>query len=451
MSVPLNHVRNMLSNAETVSDDLALSDVESAESSISGIHGRVRPCIIVRAGSVLITARGSELRPGDTVIVPADYGAISNRTWAPSDRTPVADMCELAGMEAGVFRVRLNPVLVEPAATERGVDEVRQRFENTRGERNLLRLPGDSTSRASDQTSIPTPAWVEANDIKPVDEVRGWLETGWRPRGMTLLAEGSSEAEQWQRWRQAVPKDLRAAELHSSTSEFVSGAEDGEPIRVYVVSRHLDSTTVPTTTGRGSTGGGQYSLRRHLDDVARWAKATSHAVGVDEELAGEVENAARLHDSGKADPRFQDWMNEGRLGAAELTAKSAIPVFDHSRNARARDRAGYPRGLRHEVASVALLPDLSPLVTRYLVATHHGYGRPLFLPQVSPPIDIEFDGESAVDPYARASLGLGSAEDFDRMIDTFGYFGVGWLEAILRLADHRASAEIISSTTGVKP
>ena len=94
---------------------------------------------------------------------------------------------------------------------------------------------------------------------------------------------------------------------------------------------------------------------------------------------------------------------------------------------------------------------MSPLVTRYLVATHHGYGRPLFLPQVSPPIDIEFDGESAVDPYARASLGLGSAEDFDRMIDTFGYFGVGWLEAILRLADHRASAEIISSTTGVKP
>ena len=450
MSVPLNHLRNWLNTSETVSDDLALSDVESAESSIVGTRGRIRPCIIVRAGSILITARGSELRPGDTVIVPADYGGISNRTWSPSDRAPVTDVCELAGMEAGVFRIRLHPAIVEPAASEGHIKQARQGAEGKRAERELLRSPQGSGSRAADDSSIPTPAWVEANDLKPIDEVRGWLKTRWRPRALTQLAQGSPEFEQWQRWRQAVPKDLRAAELHTSTSEFLTGTEQKEPMRVYIATRRLDSTTVPATTGRGSTGGGQYPLARHLDDVAHWARVTAHAVGADDELAEQVADAAQLHDSGKADPRFQDWMNEGRIDTTELVAKSAIPVFDHTRNARARQRAGYPEGLRHEVASVALLPESSPLVTRYLVATHHGYGRPLFRPQVSPPIDIEFDGVFVGDPYVEASLGSGRAEDFAQMIDAFGYFGVGWLEAILRLADHRASAEIVTSTKGVK-
>lgn len=114
----------------------------------------------------------------------------------------------------------------------------------------------------------------------------------------------------------------------------------------------------------------------------------------------------------------------------------------------------YPRGMRHEVASVAMVAS-NPAVLAvahdrdlvlHLVGTHHGWARPL-PPIVEDPepqtLAFKFDGYmmKATSDLAEGSLALDMADRFWSLVEQYGYHGLAWLEAILRLADHRQSAE----------
>lgn len=107
---------------------------------------------------------------------------------------------------------------------------------------------------------------------------------------------------------------------------------------------------------------------------------------------------------------------------------------------------------RYEITSIAMLESVPEALTGaydkdlvlHLVSTHHGWGRP-FLDVVpdNDPQDATFDFKgltlsSTADP-ASGSLALDMADRFWRLIDRYGYHGLAWLEAILRLADHRQS------------
>ena len=182
-----------------------------------------------------------------------------------------------------------------------------------------------------------------------------------------------------------------------------------------------------------------------MNGVGGRAAGYAEALGLSQYLQKDLRLAGRLHDLGKIDPRFQ------------LQLVGGDPVKDAMRDEPlAKSLPGtrwvrrYPRGMRHEIASVALiesnpaiLDDANdPDLVLHLVITHHGWARPL-PPVIEDPdprtISYEDYGMEAWTDLVGTSLALDTAERFWRLIERYGHYGLAWLEAILRLADFRQS------------
>ena len=120
---------------------------------------------------------------------------------------------------------------------------------------------------------------------------------------------------------------------------------------------------------------------------------------------------------------------------------------------RARESSGYPDGGRHELLSVRLaesapgvLPQdkcLSDLVL-HLVASHHGHCRP-FAPVVieGETLQVEYELHTHrlnwSGPTNLERLDSSVAERYWCLTRRYGWWGLAWLEALLRLADWRCS------------
>ena len=204
-----------------------------------------------------------------------------------------------------------------------------------------------------------------------------------------------------------------------------------------------------------SLAAGPVSLDSHLEQVAAKVVHFATACGLPPGLVEDLRLAALAHDLGKADPRFQSWLYGGsRLAALRggLLAKSARLPLGPAALRAARLRSGYPVGARHELHSIRLLesvPDLltsasDPELVLHLVESHHGRCRP-FAPVVADPDPVEVAvGIHGHAMKASSATGLeridsGAAERFWRLIRRYGWWGLSYLEAILRLSDHRVS------------
>ncbi len=188
------------------------------------------------------------------------------------------------------------------------------------------------------------------------------------------------------------------------------------------------------------------------------ARDFARRVGFSQALCEDITLAAWYHDVGKADPRFQRWLCGGSEVKAGLLkhpiAKSPLPATSYAELSATQERGGYPPGYRHELLSCRMLANSGQALAGahdqelvlHLVASHHGWGRP-FAPFVDHPDDVEVTvnhGEldlRATTRYAASRLDSGIADRFWRLIDRYGWWGLAWLEATLRLADHRASEQ----------
>lgn len=207
------------------------------------------------------------------------------------------------------------------------------------------------------------------------------------------------------------------------------------------------------------------SIADHTDRVVEIVCGLTDALLADDELAGDLLSAARLHDWGKAHAAFQgrladsarppEW--QGRLDVA----KAPDPAWSVSPR----------RHFRHELAGAlaCLRVGYSDRVA-YLVACHHGKVRltlrslagetlptdraqrfcrgiwdgdelpsvPLGGGEMSPPVVLSLESmEMGLDPDQGASWA-------DRMLAVLreeGPLRLAWMEAILRAADARASAD----------
>ena len=190
------------------------------------------------------------------------------------------------------------------------------------------------------------------------------------------------------------------------------------------------------------------TLANHTRAVMTKAHAFASAAGLSAECAADIVLAAQLHDLGKADLRFQSMLAGGdRLLAAmrsgEPLAKSSLELT-RTDAASARRKAGLPDRWRHEAQSVTRAmadPDLArahdPTLVLWLVGTHHGHGRPLF-PHDDPNEPADAPGPQRLDFQFREQ---DWPQIFERLKARYGPWELARMEAVLRLADHRASAQ----------
>ncbi|MGQ0802344.1 MAG: type I-G CRISPR-associated helicase/endonuclease Cas3g [Actinomycetota bacterium] len=247
-----------------------------------------------------------------------------------------------------------------------------------------------------------------------------------------------------------------------------------EPVAIAETCEAIDAD--PATFARGQW----VALREHLADTEAEARALLDALHLDGLAPGHLDaavTAARLHDIGKVHPVFQDTLMRTCSDDAEsLRAEQGQPWAKSGGSVRARHARRY---FRHELASALALLDEGrvclgeleePDLAVYLVAAHHGRVRLGIrsLPNEARHDTIDagrvalgiFDGETlpAVDvpgvrvpesvldlsvmelgdaPDGRLSWGRRALALRDRT--DLGVFRLAFLEALVRLADWRAS------------
>ena len=242
-----------------------------------------------------------------------------------------------------------------------------------------------------------------------------------------------------------------AAELGSSSKlwpwEFVSEIQKLSRVEMDDYPNSIAAHAISARRGSAIKKPTDYvGLKQHTDDVILAAEENSRALSGDLRLA--FEHAAKYHDYGKADIRYQAWLR----GGDQLAARYALaPVAKSGRNPVGKQAdVGLPEGFRHELLSLIFAVNELKAATKerdlilHLVASHHGRCRP-FAPVV---IDngaacVSF-GETSVCAVERISLAAhridsGVADRFWNLTRRFGWWGLAYLEALFRLADWNAS------------
>lgn len=205
---------------------------------------------------------------------------------------------------------------------------------------------------------------------------------------------------------------------------------------ILVVGRGARSALAP--------GGGAVALERHQAEVDARATGTLGALRIEGRLATSVRRAARHHDEGKRDPRFQAWLRGGQAAVVGPLAKSAYP-YDPARIRRLRETSGWPAGKRHELVSAVAVAHAFPddELAAWLVATHHGRNRPFpaaVEDSETHDIAMSIGGWSAAIPCDGVPPPASHLSTFVALSRKYGTWGLAFLEAIVVSADRTVSA-----------
>jgi len=382
------------------------------------------------------------LRPGDTIVVPTSYGGVDDFGWDPDDAGASHEGKESAtvddvGRAAAVpfaerkFAVRVAPGLLEGSVSDEALANALAGSPSMHWAALvdvLLDMPLPEPLR-NDLAILRSP---NARNVVAYVDLYGEDEAG-RPRGVVFIANRGIKG--------GLPR------AKDPTSKESSGDAESEPA----------SLGAPSTTGddiEGSAPGYLLRLAPHLREVEAKALVFARSAGLPEERVIDIQIASAFHDLGKADTRFQSWLHYGDpLGPdpddpAQLLAKSArrLPRNAHS-------ASGLPDHWRHEALSVRLAMEnprfadaRDPELVLWLIGVHHGFGRPLFphsdpaetIPDVGPQ-SLAFDWNGLDWPSLHA-----------RLNSRYGVWELARMEAVLRLADHRASEDAAAKDSATK-
>ena len=337
------------------------------------------------------------LRPGDQIVLPMDCGLLDEYGWDPLAADTVADV-SLAERGLPLDAVALQRLC--------GVEV------------------GDRIAKACDR-----------------DEDEGFEAE--RDEAILGILDALGNAGPPLRWD------------HAEWSQFTASLQPRLVVPRNEVPRLLVANARPdprigefdeTSISLGATA----ELDAHGEAVGVRAGVVAQRIGVPAELTELLALAGRVHDIGKADSRFQRWLDPQGEAAVHM-AKSNAP-FHQWESMRAQ--SGWPRGGRHEDLSARLVrawldenpqwgTDLTRNLLIHLVISHHGKGRPLVPPVADGThgaVRGIVSGTVVEVPADLAAVDWDQPARFRGLNDCYGPWGLALLEAIVIRSDHTVSA-----------
>jgi CRISPR-associated endonuclease/helicase Cas3 len=377
------------------------------------------------------------VHPGDTIVLPATSGG-----WSVLGHVPDAPL-DPAASSSHIDQMDLS-----------GIDRGEQAYHQARGVA-ILRL---RTSRMKD--------WPDTDAVLKLREWVGSPDEGFRKSEVRQLLASAADA------LQCVSSEIAASLLSLASRPRGLQYErypGGDGVVLRNRRRLLSDPSAAAHLPAMDDGDDSPCLRMRKAPIS----LQDHTTNVRNELdriinrlplasyADVLRLGADLHDWGKVDERFQALLVDGDRddvwAQRTLWAKSAVFPMSPAHRRAARRRSGLPDNFRHEMLSLQLAqsvvqrlvddPQRRDLVL-HVIAAHHGYGRP-YAPisvDVDPPaVSLTRIGvDEAISAEERKQhpphrLDSGVSERFWKLNDRFGWWGLVYLETVLRSCDQRAS------------
>ena len=350
-----------------------------------------------------------ESRVTSVLYDPTREGArqVAKDTTVLSPRLRRHDLAAVALDPAGGVRdiLKLDDLLFD-SADKKANGRDRERLQRTLMGSTLVvdaRIAGlkdgllDKDAESPPHTPDDGTTWLQSLDGGPV--------VGFRVR----VADADTEptVEDKRRWRQRF---RFAIEL----------SEDDQPRRWLIVEKWLHGAA----TEDDRSAGHPQLLHEHQQWAETRARELAKRLGLPADYTEMLAIAARLHDEGK---RVNRWQRAFRAPTDGEYAKTRGPV-----NVALLD------GYRHEFGSLPIAaadtdllrlpPDLQELAL-HLIATHHGFGRPV----------IGISGCEDGPPSMLEGRATDVALRFARLQKHWGPWGLAWWESLLRAVDQQVS------------
>lgn len=428
-AVPLYLLRRWLSDGQ---DEGETGDVEGARHAETAQGKQIKPVLVWEGRErSRICNTASQIRRNDVVVLPATYGVAGLAQSAPVRAMGQAQLDIWEPSHAKSCKppaLRLHRAVLEPWLACPPLQALLKLAEADSWERDEVCDAIDAVvayAPAGGEDPPGLPCWL----IKLLKEVRNGRYDRHPASGLVLRARKVETQEEGEQEAFADDDDLLSAV--------------GEEV----------SLTVHSALVEGA--------------VAKLAERCLPA-----EFRTPLTTAAYWHDVGKVDERFQLLLRQGNelaISAGPPLAKSADMPDSRDRRRAIRAASGLPDNFRHEMLSLQLaerslgleVQDAQTDLLLHAIASHHGHGRPFapFSPDPDPPrVQVAHDGVSIeagtadrVRWPAPHALDSGICERFWRLNRRYGWWGLAYLEAILRLGDWYGSRWTLKEASPARP